>query len=43
VITLKKAYLSTLDVGNVVFTVKFTKDNDVTLTIIVEDTTDTEE
>ncbi len=42
VITIKKAYLATLDVGDVVFTVKFTKDNDVALTIKVEDTTNTE-
>ena len=38
-ITIKKAYLATLDEGDVVFTFKFTKDNDVDVTITIEDTT----
>ena len=36
-ITLKKAYLATLEEGDNVFTFKFSKDNDVNVTITVED------
>ena len=39
-ITIKKAYLSTLTVGEKAFTVTFTKDNSCTLTITIEDTTE---
>lgn len=38
-ITIKKNYLSNLDEGDAVFTVKFTKDNDVNVTITVSDST----
>ena len=39
-ITIKKTYLATLEEGDAVFTVKFTKDNDVNVTITIEDTTE---
>jgi len=39
VITIKKAYLATLTEGDTVFTVEFTKDNDCTVTVAIEDTT----
>ena len=38
-ITIKKAYLATLDMGVKTFTVKFTKDNDVDVKITISDTT----
>ena len=38
-ITIKKAYLATLDTGVKTFTVKFTKDNDVDVKITISDTT----
>ena len=38
-ITIKKEYLATLTEGETVFTVKFTKDNDCTVKLTVEDTT----
>lgn len=40
VITIKKAYLATLDEGNTAFTVVFTKDNNCTVTVTIEDTTE---
>lgn len=39
-ITLKKAYLATLEEGENVFTFTFTKDNDVEVKITVEDSTE---
>lgn len=39
VITLKKAYLAALDVGETVFTITFTNDSDALFTLTVADTT----
>lgn len=38
-ITLKKAYLATLDVGDTVFTITFTDDSDALFALTVTDTT----